>query len=120
MKQFLAQQKADYRGTKNMFKKQLEEETSLTNVQRKQMLEDRKRELQQQQKSNEEEHLHILRTIADQSKVEYRQRVMQRRHNFGKELLQQVNFLVFLESSQAGSCCIGSNYYFLCCKIYDT
>lgn len=104
MKQFLAQQKADYRVTRNVFRKQLEEDANLTNVQRKQFLEDRKREQQQQQKANEQEHLHILCTIAEQSKVEYRQRVMQGRHSFGKELLQQVSCLVFLQMHIAQIC----------------
>ena len=90
MKQFLAQQKIDYRSTKNMFKKQFEDDGGLSGIQRKQMLEERKRELQLQQKSNEEEHLQILRTIADQNKVEFRQKMMQDRQSFEKELLQQV------------------------------
>lgn len=91
MKQFLTQQKADFRATKVIFKKQLEEDTSLSSIQRKQLLEERKRELLQQQKANEDEHLHVLRSIAEQSKVEFRQKMMQDRHSFEKELLQQVS-----------------------------
>lgn len=91
MKQFLTQQKADFRATKVVFKKQLEEDTSLSSIQRKQLLEERKRELLQQQKANEDEHLHVLRSIAEQSKVEFRQKMMQDRHSFEKELLQQVS-----------------------------
>lgn len=91
MKQFLAQQKAESRSTKNLFKKQLEEDTNLTSVQRKQLLEERKRELQEQQKGNEEEHLQILKTIADQNKVEFRHKMLHDRQNFEKDLLQQVS-----------------------------
>ena len=90
MKQFVAQQKADFKSTKAIYKKQLEEDANLSGVQRKQILEERKRELQLQQKTNEEEHLRILQTIADQNKVEFRQKVMQDRQSFEKELLQQV------------------------------
>lgn len=90
MKQFLAQQKADFRATKAVFKKQLEEDVNMSGVQRKQILEERKRELQVQQKSNEEDHLQILRTIADQNRVEFQQKMMQDRQSFEKGLLQQV------------------------------
>ena len=91
MKQFLAQQKADLKATKAVFKKQLDDDTNLTGIQRKQMLEERKRELMQQQKGNEEDHLQILKTVADQSKVEFRQKTMQDRHSFQKCLLEQVS-----------------------------
>ncbi len=94
MKQFVAQQKTDYRSTKNTFKKQFEEDASLSNVQRKQMLEERKKELQIQQKGNEEEHLRMLRAIADQKKIEFKQKAMQDRQGFEKELLQQVIYYV--------------------------
>lgn len=90
MKQFLAQQKTDFRATKAVFKKQLDDDVNLSGVQRKQILDERKRELLQQQKKNEEDHLQILKTIADQNKVEFRQKVMQDRHGFEKNLLQQV------------------------------
>ncbi len=90
MKQFLAQQKADFKAAKAMFKKLLEEDTSLSNQQRKQILEERKRELQQQQKANEEDHLQSLKTKAAQNKVKFQQKVMQDRQGFEKELLQQV------------------------------
>ena len=80
----------DFKSTKAIYKKQLEEDANLSGVQRKQILEERKRELQLQQKTNEEEHLRILQTIADQNKVEFRQKVMQDRQSFEKELLQQV------------------------------
>lgn len=93
MKQFLAQQKADLKATKAVFKKQLDDDTGLSGVQRKQMLEERKRELLQQQKGNEEEHLQILKTIADQNKVEFRQKMMQDRHSFQKSLLEQVSVM---------------------------
>ena len=91
MKGFLAQQKAEFKATKLVFKKQLEEDTGLSSAQRKQILDERKRELQEQQRKNEEDHLQVLRTVAEQSKVEYREKVLQDRQNFEKELLQQVS-----------------------------
>lgn len=91
MKQFLSQQKADLKTTKAMFKKQLEEDAALSGLQRKQMLEERKRELQEQMKGNEEEHLQILRTIADQNRVEFLRKMMQDRQNLERELLQQAS-----------------------------
>lgn len=94
MKAFVAQQKAELKNTKLIFKKQLDEDTGLSGAQRKQMLEERKRELQQQQKANEDEHLQILKSIADQNKVEFRQKVLQDRQNFEKELLQQVSAVI--------------------------
>ena len=90
MKQFLGQQKADFRASKAIYKKQLEEDTGLSGPQRKQILEERKRELTSQHKGNEEEHLQILRTIADQNRVEFRQQMMKDRQSFEKGLLQQV------------------------------
>lgn len=54
------------------------------------MLEERKRELQQQQRANETEHLLILKTIADHDTVEFKQKVLQERHGFEKALLQEV------------------------------
>ncbi len=90
MKQFIGQQKADYRATKNVFKKQLEEDTKLSNAQRKQMLDDRKKELLVQQKANESEHQHILRNIAEQNKVDYRETALKDRQSYEKDLLQLV------------------------------
>jgi hypothetical protein len=94
MKQFLAQQRAEFKASKALFKKQLDEDLSLSGLQRKQILEERKRELLQQQKANENDHLHILKTTADQNKVEFRQKVMQDRHSFEKGLLEQVRKFV--------------------------
>lgn len=90
MKQFLGQQKADFRATKAIYKKQLEDDTGLSGPQRKQILEERKRELTSQQKGNEQEHLQILQTIAEQNRVEFRQQMMKDRQSFEKGLLQQV------------------------------
>ena len=73
-----------------MYKRQLDEDTSLTSSQRKQMLEDRKKEVQVHLRFNEEEHLQILKTIAEHELVDYRQRLMQDRQTFEKGLLQQV------------------------------
>ena len=91
MKHFNGQQKTDYRSTKTLFKRQLDENASLSNQQRKQLLEDRKRELNLQQKHNESEHLHILKTIAEHSTVEFRQAQLQDRQAFEKALLQEVS-----------------------------
>ena len=54
------------------------------------MLEERKRELQQQQRGNESEHLQILRTMAEHDTVDFRQSILQDRHAFQKALLQEV------------------------------
>jgi len=94
MKQFVGQQKADYRASKTLFKKQLEDDTRLSSAQRKQVLDERKKELLQQQKANEMEHQHILRNIAEQSKVEYRENMLKDRHSYEKDLLQLVGFFV--------------------------
>ena len=92
MKQFLGQQKVEYRATKNIFKKQLEEDARFASSQRKQLLDDRKKELLHQQKANETEHLHMLRSIAEQGKVDYRENMMKERHSFEKDLLQLVSY----------------------------
>ncbi len=55
------------------------------------MLEERKKELHQQQRSNEEEHQMILRTMAEHETVEFKQRVIQDRQSFEKALLQEVS-----------------------------
>lgn len=89
MKQFVSQQKADYRGTKAMYKKELDEDQSLSSQKRKQLLEDRKRELQAQQRSNEQEHLQILQTIATHDTVDFKQKLLQDRQALGKALLQE-------------------------------
>lgn len=91
MKQFVGQQKSDYRATKVMFKRQLDEDPSLSSQQRKQLLDDRKRELLTQQKHNENEHLHILKTMAEHNTVEFRQQQLQDRQAFEKALLQEVS-----------------------------
>ena len=66
-------------------------EHALQGTQRRQMLEERKRELQAQQKGNEEEHLQILRTMAEHDTVDFKQKVLQARHSFEKATLQEVS-----------------------------
>ena len=63
---------------------------TLLNTQRKQLLEDRKKELHLQQKANENEHLQILGTIAKHERVEFQQTLLQDRQAFEKALLQEV------------------------------
>ena len=69
---------------------ELDEDQSLSSQQRKQLLEDRKRELHSQQRSNENDHLQILRTIAEHETVDFRQRLLQDRQSLEKALLQEV------------------------------
>ena len=68
----------------------LEENTELSNSQRKQLLEDRKRELQGQLKASEEEHMQILKTIVQHDNVDFKQVLLQQRHSIEKALLQEV------------------------------
>lgn len=93
MKQFLTQQKGDYRQTKNMFKRQLEEDTSMSSAQRRQILEERKKELLLQQRMNQEEYLHQLKEKADKRMLEFKQKVLQDRQGFEKDLLQLVRLM---------------------------
>ena len=68
------------------------------------MLEERKRELQQQQRGNESEHLQILRTIAEHDTVDFRQSILQERHAFQKALLQEVRKNHYIEISAVCVC----------------
>ena len=90
MKQFLAQQKAEFRATKTLYKRQLEENSGMNSAQKKTILEERKKELIAQQKINEESRLKMLKTASHQELVEFRQKALQERHSFEKGLLQEV------------------------------
>ena len=57
---------------------------------RRRVLDERKAELHHQQRTSEEDHLQILKTIAEHDIVEFRQSMMQERHAFEKQLLQEV------------------------------
>ena len=54
------------------------------------MYEERKRELLAQQRQGEQEHLQILKTIAEQDAVDFRLKTLQERHKVEKQLLQEV------------------------------
>lgn len=69
---------------------ELDDNPSLNNTHRKQMYEERKRELLTQQRIGEKEHLQILKTIAEQDAVDFRLRTMQERQKMEKQLLQEV------------------------------
>ena len=90
MKQFLAQQKAEFRATKALYKRQLEDNSELSSTQKKAMLEERKKELIIQQKANEDRRLQMLKTASEQQLVDFRQKALQDRHSFEKGLLQEV------------------------------
>ncbi len=91
MKQFLAHQKSDLKTTKATYKRVLDEDPNLTSAQRKQMLEERRKEVQAQLKGNEEEHLGNLKSVAEQELVGYRQSLMHERQTLEKGLLQEVS-----------------------------
>ena len=90
MKQFLAQQKAEFRATKALYKRRLEENSGMNSGQKKTILEERKKELIAQQKTNEESRLKMLKTANNQELVDFRQKTLQDRHSFEKGLLQEV------------------------------
>ena len=90
MKQFLAQQKAEFRATKSLYKRQLEDNGDLGSTQKKTILEERKKELAAQQKTNEDSRLRMLKTAREQELVDFRQKALQDRHSFEKGLLQEV------------------------------
>ena len=90
MKQFLAQQKAEFRATKALYRRQLEENSDLGSAQKKAALEERKKELAAQQKTNEDSRLRMLKTAREQELVDFRQKALQERHSFEKGLLQEV------------------------------
>ena len=104
MKQFLAQQKAEFRATKALYKRQLEENSGMNSAQKKTILEERKKELIAQQKTNEESRLKILKTASHQETIEFRQKALQERHSFEKGLLQEVriNFYTYNSLSERG------------------
>ncbi|XP_003385862.1 PREDICTED: serine/threonine-protein kinase TAO3-like [Amphimedon queenslandica] len=89
MKQFLSQQKSDYRATKALFKKELEENVNLSSSKRKQLYDSRKGELHVEQKKIEEEHLQILKTQAEHDMVDFRQKLLHEKQNIEKQLLQE-------------------------------
>lgn len=72
---------------------ELEDDPTLNSTHRKQMYEERKRELLQQQRQGERDHLQILKTIAEQDIVEFRQRVLHERQLMEKQLLREVCIL---------------------------
>ena len=115
MKHFLSQQKGDYRTTKALYKKvskcksfcifaishislfqELDDDPTLTNTHRKQMYEERKRELLMQQRLGEREHLQILKTIAEQDAVDFRLKTLQDRQKVEKQLLQEVKITLHI------------------------
>ena len=69
---------------------ELDDDPTLTNTHRKQMYEERKRELLMQQRLGEREHLQILKTIAEQDAVDFRLKTLQDRQKVEKQLLQEV------------------------------
>ena len=91
MKSFLARQKRDYVSAMNAFKEKLKKDVGLSNAQRKQFSDDKKKELVQQQKVNEEEHLQKLKEVADKALLVFKQKIMQERQSFESELLQKVS-----------------------------
>lgn len=94
MKQFLARQKAEFRATKALYKRQLEENSDMNSAQKKTILDERKKELIAQQRTNEESRLKMLKTASSQELVEFRQKTLQDRHSFEKGLLQEVRGVV--------------------------
>ena len=90
MKQFAAQQKGEFRATKALYKRQLEDNGDLNSAQKKTMLDERKKELIEQQKQTEERRLQMQKTAFQQELVEFRQKALQDRHSFEKGLLQEV------------------------------
>lgn len=91
MKQFLSQQKAEFRATKALYKRQLEDNSDMNSAQKKTLLEERRKELVAQQKANEESRLVTLKTASNQELVDFRQKALQDRHSFEKGLLQEVH-----------------------------
>ena len=73
------------------------DDPTLTNTHHKQMYEERKRELLVQQRQGEQEHLQILKTIAEQDAVDFRLKTLQERQKVEKQLLQEVmiNFKIW-------------------------
>ena len=69
---------------------ELDEDVTLTSSSRKKMYEERKNELQLQQKGGEREHLQILKTIAEHDTVDFRQKALHDRQALEKQLLQEV------------------------------
>ena len=96
MKQFLARQKADFRATKALYKRQLEENSGMNSGQKKTVLEERKKELIAQQKTDEESRLKMLKTASNQELVDFRQKTLQDRHSFEKGLLQEVRKKLYI------------------------
>lgn len=91
MKSFFARQKKDYVLAMNAFKEKLKKDVGLSNTQQKQFSDDKKKELVQQQKVNEEEHLQKLKEVAGKALLVFKQKIMQERQSFESELLQKVS-----------------------------
>ena len=70
---------------------ELDENVKLGSQEKKQLYSERKMELVKQQQLNEDEHLHVLRQIADHDTTEFRQTVQTERHTLEKRLLQDVS-----------------------------
>ena len=77
----------------------------MTSQERKQLYSERKLELIKQQQSNEEEHLQVLRQIAEHDTTEFKQTIQTDRHTLEKQLLQDVSNITYFIT-------ILSNYYF--------
>ena len=63
------------------------------------MFEERKRELLVQQRQGEQEHLQILKTIAEQDAVDFRLKTLQERQKVEKQLLQEVMIIIIITQS---------------------
>lgn len=74
------------------FLKEVDETSaSASSSQKKKLYEGRKNELRAQQKLNEDEHLQVLKTIADHDTVDFRQKMLHDRQGIEKQLLQEVS-----------------------------
>ena len=69
---------------------EIDEDVTLTQPERKKLYDERKKELLQQQKEKEDEHLQVLKTISEHDTVDFRQKMLHDRQASEKQLLQQV------------------------------
>jgi thousand and one amino acid protein kinase len=90
MKQFVSQQKGDYRATKSLLSKEIFENPSMSNSQKKQLYDKKKIELRDSQKKIEQEHVQILKTQAEHDMVDFRQKMLHEKQGIEKQLLQEV------------------------------
>lgn len=74
----------------------MDENPSLSSSQRKQMYDERKTELHQQQKKIETEHLQILKTQAEHDTVDFRQKMLHDKQALEKQLLQEVEIKMII------------------------